>query len=80
MTITFAISQNMQLGALHAPGSQSAIERGCGCPRTDNRNGTGLFRHDGVTYYVMAVACPLHGHLVEHEGTGDFGWPNEEAL
>jgi hypothetical protein len=73
-----AISQNMQLGALHAPGSAAAIATGCQCPCYDNRHGAGLFRHDGITYYVMSVDCPLHGHLVENEGQGDFGWPNLE--
>ena len=72
------LSQNMQLGALHAPGGASAFAAGCQCPRCDNHYGDGLFRHDGTDYYVLSTACPLHGHLVQHGGTGGFGWPNEE--
>lgn len=65
-------SQNMQLGGLHAPGSRSAINAGCRCPRMDNHYGAGIFQQDGVTYYVMNQECPLHGHAVENPGSG--GW------
>lgn len=42
------------------PGSQAAVERGCTCPRDDNRFGEGSDQAFGEGWEIN-VACPLHG-------------------
>ena len=40
------------------PGSQEAIDSGCGCPVLDNCRGKGCYC-DGKTF-IIVVGCPLH--------------------
>lgn len=45
------------------PGSDAALEQGCGCPVLDNSHGRGYMGQPGV--FVMVENCPLHGPEVE---------------
>ena len=49
------------------PGSDTAIERGCTCPRMDNNHGDGWVV-DGLRHWWIAQDCPLHGWEDKDEG------------
>lgn len=50
-----------------APGSESAIDRGCLCPSLDNGHGRGRRRADGDVEYWITAGCPLHGFQTTRE-------------
>lgn len=54
------MNNNRRDGGL-APGSAEAASKGCTCPRETNRHGQGMYRHEGIDYFLMADNCPLHG-------------------
>lgn len=56
-----------------APGSDEARERGCTCPRYDNRHGDGhaFDRATGAPMFVVREDCPLHGTATQEESTDE---------
>lgn len=50
------------------PGSPEAVQKGCVCPRLDNRHGLGVYEdEDGNPLFWISGNCPIHGQGVEKE-------------
>jgi len=61
-------SELLSFPPLPTPGSPAAIERGCLCPKEDNKYGEGIQIGDcPARQFWINLMCPLHGGRIKHE-------------